>query len=165
MALDSLKYQIEEWVNEDGKRHVWLLLSLRVVPYVRQTRNSRWRDDKVGDRVREYNDSQAAIRDAVSLVLRKEMVQPFGQVSLGMALDVFLCPKRIMGKRMSVIDDVRRADLGNYEKACEDALQGALFPNDKLIWRRGEGGKHIGKEDYFEVHVWELMEVDDAPYQ
>ena len=49
----------------------------------------------------------------------------------------------------------RQRDLKNLLWALEDALQGALFPNDKWIdgWN---ASKAEGEVDRFYVHLWEV---------
>jgi Holliday junction resolvase RusA-like endonuclease len=52
-------------------------------------------------------------------------------------------------------------DLGNYEKTVEDAFNGVLWPDDRQMRRRGEGGVfdcEKGRER-IEVEVW-VIEVD-----
>lgn len=52
-------------------------------------------------------------------------------------------------------------DLGNYEKTIEDAFNGVIWPDDRQMRRRGEGGVYDcekGKERV-EVEVW-VIEVD-----
>jgi Holliday junction resolvase RusA-like endonuclease len=49
-------------------------------------------------------------------------------------------------------------DLGNYEKTVEDAFNGVIWPDDRQMRRRGEGGIYDcekGKERV-EVEVWTL---------
>jgi Holliday junction resolvase RusA-like endonuclease len=155
--MRELDWHIEEW-NEGGLRHVRLKMGLRVMPYVRQTTGTRWRSDhRSGERAQEYNRARGEIRDAVYLVMQARGVKPFKEVKLGFEASFWLSPKRLFtGKRWVTVDNPERIDLGNLEKALEDALQGVLLPNDRWIWKRGQGEKHEGEEDAFEVHVWEL---------
>lgn len=155
--MKSLEWDIEEWV-ENGLRHVRLRMGLRIMPYVRQTRWTRWRSDhRSADRAQEYNRVRGEIRDAVYLIMQARGIKPFKETRLGFEASFWLKPKRVFsGARWAWIDDPWQIDLGNLEKALEDALQGVLLPNDRWIWRRGRGDKHEGEEDAFEVHVWEL---------
>lgn len=71
----ELKYRAYE-SYEKGLRRVVLWMNVRVMPYVRQTWTTRWSYSKASERVREYNENQGAIRDAVVMVMRKEGIRP-----------------------------------------------------------------------------------------
>ncbi len=153
--MPRLRWRLKEW-TADGCRHVELWMNLRVMPYVRQTQKTRFRKDKRGQRAQEYNDAQATIRESVEHMMKQEGLKKFPERRLGFAASFWLKPKRVWaGRRHATVDDPEALDLGNLEKALEDALQGSLMPNDKYIWHRGEGEKYEG-EDAFLVHVWEL---------
>lgn len=154
--MKALEWEIEEW-QEHGLRHVRLRMYLRVMPYVRQTRVTRWRSGhRSADRAQEYNRVQKEIRDAVYLVMQARGVKPFKETKLGFEASFWLKPKQVFtGRKWTWVDSIWHIDLGNLEKALEDALQGVLLPNDRWIWQRGSGAKHDG-EDAFDVHVWEL---------
>ena len=49
-------------------------------------------------------------------------------------------------------------DLGNYEKTIEDALNGVLWPDDRKLHARGEGGIFACEKgrERVEVEVWTL---------
>ena len=159
--VSELPYQIREWREPDGRRHVCLKVNLLVKPYVRQTRTTRWRSDAHGQRAQEYNEAQAAIRDAVTLIMLKKHIEPLKGPKLGFQADFWLLPKKVFRNvKHTWVDDPKKVDLGNLEKGLEDSLQGALYKNDVRIWRRGQGGKHLGEDDWFFVHVWELPEGD-----
>ena len=116
---------------------------MAVMPYVRHTRTTRWRHGHAsGVRARAYNESRAALRDALTGIMLAEGISPFPAVKLGMA-SKFVMPKANV------------TDLGNYEKALEDACNGIVFPDDRWIWKRGEGGKEVGQPGRFTLKLWE----------
>jgi Holliday junction resolvase RusA-like endonuclease len=49
-------------------------------------------------------------------------------------------------------------DLGNYEKTIEDALNGVIWPDDRKLHARGEGGVFACEKgrERVEVEVWTL---------
>jgi Holliday junction resolvase RusA-like endonuclease len=139
--MDELTYKAGEYLVEE-KRHVAMTVDLPIKPYVRQTRNTRWRRDSYGKAARDYNDSINALRDAMVLIMRKEGIQQFGKVPLGCAI--------------TVRGDVARADLGNLEKAVEDALNRSLWYDDHYVYVRGVGEKVKSTSPSIQLHVWEL---------
>ena len=169
MTLDvmtELVYDVKEWC-EDRRRHVMLRVDMLVKPYVRQTRTTRWATDKDGVptmaalRAQAYNENQAAIRDAVTVMMIKADLPPFGKVKLGFEASFWMCRKEVFGrKRKTWEDDPAKCDLNNLEKAIEDALKGPFYPDDVWIWKRGEGVKMASDEDRFVVHVWELSDSE-----
>jgi len=149
--MEELRWRHREW-RVGGRRHLVLWLNLPVAPYTRQTRGTRWRDDRRGEAVQAYNASLGALRDAVRACMVQEGVAAFPARPLGLAATFWGAPPRRVGQ----------IDLGNLEKAAEDALQGALIPNDRWVWERCDpgpcrhGAKLVGQEDAVEVHVWEV---------
>ncbi len=152
----DLRGCVREWV-QDGRRHLLIRANLRVMPYVRQTKATRWGSGKAAARAQEYNEARAAVRDGVAYLMRQRGVAPFGKVRLGFACSVWLRPKKVWtGKTTSTVDSMASLDLGNLEKALEDAFNGVVYPDDSPIWRRGEGEKVVADEDGFVAHVWEV---------
>jgi Holliday junction resolvase RusA-like endonuclease len=49
-------------------------------------------------------------------------------------------------------------DLGNYEKTIEDAMNGVIWPDDRRLHARGEGGIFACEKgsERVEVEVWTL---------
>jgi len=139
--MDELTYKAGQYFVED-KRHVSMTVGLPIKPYVRQTRNTRWRRDAYGKAARNYNDSINALRDAMVLIMRKEGIEQFGKVPLGCSI--------------TVRGDVARADLGNLEKAVEDSLNRSLWYDDHYVYVRGPGEKVKDSTSSIQLHVWEL---------
>jgi Holliday junction resolvase RusA-like endonuclease len=139
--MDELKYKAGQYFVED-KRHVAMTIGLPIKPYVRQTRTTRWRRDAHGKAARDYNDSIGAFRDAVVLIMQNEGIQQFGKIPLGCAI--------------TVRGNVGRADLGNLEKAVEDALNRSLWYDDHYVYVRGLGEKAKSPQSSVQLHVWEL---------
>ena len=139
-----LEYRASQWWTGDS-RHLELTVVLKVMPYVRQTRNTRWREGHPsGERARAYNEVRGALRDALAGILLAEGIAPFGKVRLGMASSFW-------------VKHPATSDLGNYEKALEDAGNGGvLYPDDKYIYQRGAGGKYRAEPEHFSLHLWEL---------
>ena len=140
-AAPPLDYEATEWV-EQGCRHLLITAAVPVMPYVRQTRNTRWRSDHPsGIRARAYNESQAYLKQAIWGIMLERELQPFDPVPLGMASSFWL-------------ERAGSTDLGNLEKALEDAANTILYPDDRWIWERGVGFKAKG-EPRFRLHLWE----------
>ena len=90
IAVPPLEYEVSDWII-DGSRYLLITAALPVMPYVRQTRTTRWRSDHPsGARVRAYNESRATLRDALTAMMRAKPFQPFGPVRLGMASSFWL---------------------------------------------------------------------------
>ena len=84
-SAPPLEYKASQW-QSGGSRHLSLTVMQRVMPYVRQTRTTRWREGHPsGKRAREYNEARAALRDALAGILLAEGAAPFGPVPLGLA--------------------------------------------------------------------------------
>ena len=142
MIMKTVDCEIIEWFEHD-KRHVHIKLGMYVRAYVRQTRRTRFRGDYHGKYAREYVQNQADLRDVLNLEMKKAKVEKFGKVQLGCAISVF-GPK------------AHRSDLGNLEKAVEDAANGSVWVDDRWVYQRGAGRKQKAKEDSMELRVWEL---------
>ena len=105
-------YQVS-WI--DG----WMLsvsMPIRVIPYVRMTQRSKWGNP----RAREYLDNQASIRDRVILIMAQHGIQPFDR-------------KDELKVHFKVVRTTKRGDFDNFIKAVADALQKAVYPDDKQI--------------------------------
>ena len=111
-----------ELVTERGEFKLYL--AERVIPYVRMTQASKWHDSRAQD----YLARQDAIRGMVREIMHRHDIEPFPpEVKLALGCTFF-------GKYRG------NTDLGNMEKAVEDALQGVLYENDRQIRRRLAGG-------------------------
>ena len=150
-AAPPLEYEAQQWMI-DGRRNLLIIVALPVMPYVRQTRTTRWRQDHpAGARARAYNESRATLRDALAGIMLAKHLKPLPAAPLGMASSFWL-------KNPST------SDLGNCEKALEDAANKILYPDDRWIWHRGNGFKAKGTPR-FRLHLWELGggHRDDLP--
>ena len=145
MRAPALEYEAHQWTDKDGHRHLSLTVYLKVMPYVRQTRTTRWRlGHPSGARARAYNENRGALRDALTGIMLAEHIEPFGPVPLG------------MGASFGVAN-AGKCDLGNLEKNLEDCLNGTLIVDDIYIWQRGDGGKYYtNAKEHFSLHLWEV---------
>lgn len=147
-AGPALEYDAKEWLV-DGRRNLLIVVALPVMPYVRQTRTTRWRTDhRSGARARAYNESRATLRDALAGIMLAERLKPFEATFLGMASNFWL-------------KNPGSADLGNLEKALEDGANQILYPDDRWIWHRGFGFKAKGGPR-FKLHLWEIDSLLDG---
>ena len=49
-----------------------------------------------------------------------------------------------------------RSDLGNLEKAVEDAANKSIWFDDRWVYQRGSGKKEKAEDDLLELSVWEI---------
>jgi Holliday junction resolvase RusA-like endonuclease len=141
--LEEASWTCNEWRDEAGHRHLSVSLSVYVKAYVRQTRATRYRSDSHGKYARQYIDSQNTMKDLFRIILAQEGVEPFGKQPLGCSINVY-GPNTL------------RSDLGNLEKAVEDAANGNIWHDDRWIYQRGPGFKAKSDKDWLELEVWEL---------
>ena len=95
-----------------------LTMPIRVMPYVRMTQRSK----HANPRAQEYLDNQAEIRDRVVLIMNRHEIEPFDR-------------KDKLRVHFIITRTAERGDFDNFIKAVADALQHALYPNDKQIIR------------------------------
>ena len=141
--LKDLTWEVNEWHDADGKRHISFSLNMYVRAYVRQTRGTRYRSDNHGKYARQYIECQNALKDTFRLVMDLNKFEPFGKQPIGCAINVF-------GPM------AHRSDLSNLEKAVEDAANGQVWHDDRWIYERGHGRKGKADNDLLELHVWEI---------
>jgi len=133
----------------NGARHIVVRFDgVVVMPYVRQTRRSRFRRDRAGDRAREYNELRASLRDALALILKMRRIEAFGKVRLGFS-GLFWDEK------------VSRKDIDNLVKAAMDVCSDILIPDDCWVYRLGECEKNPGRP----AMVLKFWEVKSATHQ
>ena len=77
------------------------------------------------------------------MMMKKEKLEPFGKVPLGCAISV-------SGPM------AHRSDLGNLEKAVEDAANKSIWFDDRWVYQRGPGKKEKAQDDLLELSVWEI---------
>ena len=142
--MEPVRYEMKEWVEGPlDKRHLSIRLWMYVRAYVRQTRMTRFRKDNHGKYARDYVQNQGDLRDVLNMMLKKHDIEPFGKIPLGCAISVY-GPK------------AARPDLGNLEKAVEDAANGSVWHDDRYVYERGPGKKQKDDDDLMELTVWEL---------
>ncbi|MDD5092818.1 MAG: hypothetical protein PHV74_00335 [Dehalococcoidia bacterium] len=139
--------QIVTITHWDPGRRMILDFADCVLPYVRQTRNSRWRDDEVGERVRAYNDQQARLRDVLTWALKRTGFKE---------LPVFLDKPKIGFASSFWTSQAGRADLSNFEKAAEDMCNKVIYADDVKIFQRGPGCKYKSDNLSMRIEVWAL---------
>ena len=142
IKMKNITWEVKHW-EKDGKRHLSIKLGMYVRAYVRMTGKTRWRSDYHGKYAREYIANQGDLRDCLTLMMKKEKLEPFGKVPLGCAISV-------SGPM------AHRSDLGNLEKAVEDAANKSIWFDDRWIYQRGPGKKEKAKEDLLQLSVWEI---------
>ena len=146
-GVPALEYEVKDWLV-DSRRNLLIEAALGVFPYTRQTRTTRYRDDASGRRATAYNEARATLRDTLMAIMLANRLKPFGRVPLGMSSSFWL-------------KHAGSTDLGNLEKALEDAANSILYPDDRWIWRRGPGFKAQGKPR-FSLHLWETDPIFDG---
>ena len=142
VKMKDVTWEVKHW-EKDGKRHLSIKLWMYVRAYVRMTGKTRWRGDYHGKYAREYIANQADLRDCLTLMMKKEKLEPFGKVPLGCAISV-------SGPM------AHRSDLGNLEKAVEDAANKSIWFDDRWVYQRGSGKKEKAEDDLLELSVWEI---------
>lgn len=129
---------------KDGVRQVTVRFDgLVVMPYVRQTRKTRWRADSLGRRAQQYNAMVAGLRDVLVISRNLAGVEPFGDVRLGFS-GLFWVERR-----------VNVMDLDNLLKATWDIARGVLFPDDRQVFVIDHAEKNRGRP----AMVWKFREL------
>ena len=110
-----------EWVDDEGARHVLVVVALRPHPY--SNIMTRW---TAGKR-KSYGVWQVATRTRLTLAVPKSYKPMEGSLSvtIGAGMKPFIPP----GGTRSV--DIYRVDATNLQKAIEDASNGILWRDDK----------------------------------
>ena len=153
---DGDPYRIMSWVDGDCRRHVQLEMWRDVPAAVHMTRTSM----HTNEAARAYVAWSQATTVMVKDIMRREDIDPFEERPLKARVKIELAPmishrNYASGKVGEVTTHpARERDLKNLVWALEDALQGALFKNDKWIddWR---ASKAEADENRFVVELWE----------
>ena len=127
--MKDLIYTASEW-HTGTKRYVRITLEQYLMPYVRQTRNSRYGTSDGSARARAYNQARGDFRDALTGILLAKQLQPFDEKQkLAVSADFW-------------VKSPANSDLDNYVKSLLDCCQGILFPNDKQVYQIITCNKH-----------------------
>jgi Holliday junction resolvase RusA-like endonuclease len=155
-------YKITAGTDANGLRYVEFSLDRPVLPAVRQTQKGKY----VVERARDYNAWSQGTRDQLLLIMRREDIDPFEPGhDLRLSAAIKLAPRVIdvqqdRGSHKRQIHPALTSDLNNLVKALEDAIQGALYVNDRQIRAYGQ----VTVEEAPEDNVWcGLQELDGAP--
>ena len=155
-------YRMTEETDASGRRYVEFSLDRPVRTAVRQTQRGKY----VVERAREYNAWSQGTRDQLLLIMRREDIDPFDPGHrLRLSATIKLAPRVIdvqqdRGSHKRQIRPAATSDLNNLVKALEDAMQGALYVNDRQIRAYGE----VTVEEAPEDNIWcGLRELGGAP--
>lgn len=151
LSVEGLDWLKMNWSRDAaGRKTIHVVMEgIALIPYVRQTKGSRYRRDYWGERCRKYNDQQAMLRDA--LVFKMKEMQEYGNMGYD--------NKRLM---LSTTIDVSEAgrlavcDLGNLIKAIEDVCNKSVMSDDRHVFRYGVSEKREGETDKIEFEVSEM---------
>ena len=155
-TYDGDPYRIMCWIGGDRRRHVQLEMWRDVPSAVHMTQRGMFTNEAARAYVSWVNSTRIMIQD----IMRREDIQAFGERPLKLRATIELAPmvghrNYASGKVGEVVTHpARERDLKNLVWALEDALQGALFKNDKWIddWR---ASKHEAEESKFVAEIWE----------
>jgi len=93
------------------------------MPYVRQNRRSRWREDSTGMRAQNYNNYKALLRDLLAITMKQQGIQMFPEVPLWVKADFYLKSRK----------QLFRVDVDNLLKSCLDCCNSILITDDRWV--------------------------------
>ena len=154
MVWEGDAYRMTEGTDASGRRYIEFSLDRPVLPAVRQTQRSKY----VVESAREYNAWSKGTRDQLLLIMRREDIDPFEPGHpLRLSAAIKLAPRLIpvptgrdRSSHQRQIHPATNSDLNNLVKALEDAIQGALYVNDRQIRAYGK----VTVEEAPEDNVW-----------
>ena len=132
---DGDPYNVLDWIGPRGARYLRLEMWRDVASAVHMTRASMHTNPAAQAYVAWLATTKIMIED----IMRRENIEPFGERPLKLRARILLAPAfhhRTMhsGKVVEVqTHPARERDTKNLTWALEDAMQGALYPNDKWI--------------------------------
>ena len=151
-------YVIREWTDAADRRLIEFSIDRPVFPAVRQTQRGKY----VVTRAREYNDWANGTRDQLLLIMRREGIEPFGsRRGLNLTATIRLAPRAVdvgvgVDGHVRLIHPAKTSDLNNLVKAVEDAMQGALYKNDRQIRAYGNITVEEGSQDRLWCRIREI---------
>ncbi len=96
---------------------------VKPIGYVRQNWNSRYRSDRLGERINAYNSYKATLRDLLSIAMKQQGIEKFPKVPLWIKADFyFASPVELLG-----------VDIDNAIKGILDSCNRILIPDDRWI--------------------------------
>jgi len=152
MVWEGDAYRMTEGTDASGRRYIEFSLDRPVLPAVRQTQRSKY----VVESAREYNAWSKGTRDQLLLIMRREDIDPFEpghplRLSAAIKLAARMIPAGTgRGSHQRQIHPATNSDINNLVKALEDAIQGALYVNDRQIRAYGK----VTVEEAPEDNVW-----------
>ena len=93
------------------------------VGYVRQNWGSRWRDDRLGERINVYNGYKALLRDLMALTMKSQGIEMLPKVPL--RVDCTFC--------FATEREMMRVDIDNLLKGVLDSCKSILIPDDRWV--------------------------------
>jgi len=127
-------------------RSVRICIDMRAVPAPRQNRGTRWRSDATGERVQEYNNFRATVRDNLEYAMAAAGIGQLRKGPLEFKAEFWFKDKAKLYKGN---------DLDNLIKAIWDCIKGILITDDCWICRE-ESRKMDGPFDRIVFQVWEF---------
>ena len=127
MNLDDI---IQVWITEKG--HIMGYYHAPSLPQPRQNRNSRWGTSKTAEVCKRYNNWRSAFRDALTLAMKANGIEPLGKKSL-IARFKFTDDRIFFEVWENEGGKKYRSDLSNHVKAVEDVFNGVLWADDRWV--------------------------------
>lgn len=98
---------------------------VKPVGSVRQNWRSRFREDRLGERIEAYNNYKATLRDAMAITMKQQDIKKFPKGPLWAKADFyFTTPEEVLS---------RPADIDNLLKGVLDSCNGVLIRDDRYI--------------------------------
>lgn len=98
---------------------------VKPVGSVRQNRHSRFREDRLGERIEAYNNYKATLRDNMFYAMLQQGIEKFRKVPLCIKVDFYFAhPEEALS---------RPSDIDNLLKGVLDSCNGILIPDDRYV--------------------------------
>lgn len=111
------------YVYPGKRRRIEVKYFGKPVGYVRQNWGTRWRSDRLGDRVNVYNGYKALLRDMMAVVMTSRGIEMLPKVYL--RADSTFC--------FATEREMMQADIDNLLKGVLDSCKGILIPDDRWV--------------------------------
>lgn len=135
------------YVYPGARRRIKVKYFGKPVGYVRQNWGSRWRDDRLGERINVYNGYKALLRDMMAVVMTSRGIKMLPKVPL--RVDSTFC--------FTTEREMMQVDIDNLLKGVLDSCKGILIPDDRWVVKAESIKKWL--ENGAEVVIFNIGEL------
>ena len=114
---------LKMYVYPGARRRIQVKYFSKPVGYVRQNWGTRWRSDRLGDRVNVYNGYKALLRDLMAISMKSQDIEMLPKVPL--RVDSTFC--------FATEREMMQVDIDNLLKGVLDSCKGILIPDDRWV--------------------------------